>query len=138
VFSDAHADYVAAAYAAPEDPGNPYAYRACDIADTPARPGDLVCHTRGRAAAVADFAALREALAGSHGMPMHCDLVVAADAQGIDAVGGNVLQSVTRRRLETDTDGVLHPSYRSRCAAGPCAQRHLSAQPWVVLLQWRR
>jgi hypothetical protein len=149
VFSEAHADYAGAAWqaGAVEATGasTRYAMRACDITQTPPRVGDLVCQARGARAELDTFARIGEVLAarptGGAALPMHCDAVVAVDAQGFDAVGGNVLQSVTRRRLDfAPGTSVLDASYLAEgCTAGTpgCVDRHLSRQPWSLLLQWR-
>jgi hypothetical protein len=107
LFSEAHADYAGAAWRATLDEAagraTPYAFRACDPAVTPPRVGDLLCQARDGSAHLDTFAALGGALAGrpagGGALPMHCDAVVRVDATGFDAVGGNVLQSVTLRRL---------------------------------------
>lgn len=149
VFSEAHADYAGAAWQAgeAEATGAPtrYAMRACDITQTPPRVGDLVCQARGARARLDTFARIGEVLAerptGGVALPMHCDAVVAVDAQGFDAVGGNVLQSVTQRRLDfASGTSLLDPSYLAEgCTVGTpgCIDRHLSRQPWSLLLQWR-
>ncbi|RYF34950.1 MAG: DUF2272 domain-containing protein [Comamonadaceae bacterium] len=149
-FSEAHADYAAAGWSATrrERAGLPVsdAMRACDLATTPPRVGDLVCQARGAAGDALDsFGALVEALSerGTDGgaLPMHCDAVVSIDATGFDAVGGNVLQSVTRRRLDfAPGTRRLDASYLSNgCVPGTpdCPDRHMSRQPWSLLLQWR-
>ncbi|OUL98859.1 DUF2272 domain-containing protein [Variovorax sp. JS1663] len=147
VFSEAHADYAGAAWQAGIDEAqgqsNPFALRACDPARTPPRVGDLVCHARSDEAGVASFEAIGRILAtrptGGAALPMHCDVVVAVDAKGFDAVGGNVLQSVTLRRLAfARGTRLLDPDYRG-CEAGTpgCVDRHMSRAPWSLLLQWR-
>ncbi|MCY1523438.1 hypothetical protein D9M68_583350 [compost metagenome] len=72
---------------------------------------------------------------------MHCDVVVSVDDAGFDAVGGNVLQSVTLRRLAfAPGTRLLDPSYLLEgCTTGSaaCVDRHMSRQPWSLLLQWR-
>ncbi|RYY65664.1 MAG: DUF2272 domain-containing protein, partial [Comamonadaceae bacterium] len=80
-FSEAHADYAAAARAADraERDGRPtaYALRACDLALTPPRVGDLVCQARGSRSSLERFDALAEALdarsagPGGAALPMH-------------------------------------------------------------------
>ncbi|MBU1358642.1 MAG: DUF2272 domain-containing protein [Gammaproteobacteria bacterium] len=149
VFSEAHADYAGAAMRARRDEraGTPtrYAMRACDVARTPPRMGDLICQTRASSAGLDTFAALDPILSerrtGGPGLPMHCDVVVAVDATGFDTVGGNVLQSVTSRRLDfAPGTRLLDPSYRADgCTPGTagCLDRHMSRQPWTLLLQWR-
>lgn len=150
VFSEAHVDYAGAAWQAGIDEAagrpTPQALRACDLMRTPPRPGDLVCHARGaRGAALDGFGKIGEWLAarptGGAPLPMHCDVVVGVDGAGFDAVGGNVLQSVTLRRLAfAPGTRLLDPSYLPEgCTAGgnACVDRHMSRQPWSLLLQWR-
>ena len=149
VFSEAHVDYAGAAWQAgvAEAAGQatPYAMRACDLAVTSPRAGDLVCHARGAGAGLDSFARIGAVLSdrptGGRALPMHCDVVVAVDADGFDAVGGNVLQSVSLRRLDFAPGTMqLDASYRPEgCAATPsrCIDRHMSLQPWSLLLQWR-
>lgn len=148
-FSEAHADYAGAAWqagvaeAAGQDTRS--ALRACDLTTTPPRVGDLACQTRGAGAGLDSFDALGRVLAdrptGGEAVPMHCDVVTAVDADGFDAVGGNVLQSVTLRRLAfAPGTRRLDPSYLPEgCTVGAdgCVDRHLSRQPWSLLLQWR-
>lgn len=153
-FSDTHADYVdqAVLATAAETKGESTAaaYRACDLASTPPRAGDLVCHTREGAAAVrrlgplAERLALRRVQPAGNGLPMHCDLVTRADAGGdakLEAIGGNVVQSVTLRQLALDAGKRLSrthfdPGQGPGCERAPCPQ-DLNRKPWVVLLQFR-
>ncbi|CAN7539703.1 DUF2272 domain-containing protein [Variovorax paradoxus] len=150
VFSEAHADYAGAAWQAgtAEAAGHKtrYAMRACDLARTPPRVGDLACHTRGAASELDSFERIGAVLAtratGGEPLPMHCDVVVKVDERGFDTIGGNVLQSVTRRRLDfAPGTRTLDPSYYlpAGCTVGTagCTERHMSWQPWSLLLQWR-
>jgi hypothetical protein len=149
-FSEAHADYAGAAWqaGAAEAAGREtrYAMRACDLARTPPRVGDLACHTRGAASELDSFERIGAVLAtratGGEPLPMHCDVVVKVDERGFDTIGGNVLQSVTRRRLDfAPGRRTLDPSYYlpAGCTIGAagCTDRHMSWQPWSLLLQWR-
>jgi hypothetical protein len=154
-FSDSHSDYVQAALdaSAAEASGQPatHAFRACDVASTRPRVGDLLCATRASTAGTVRFADLTGAMAArreaGRAFPMHCDLVVRADEGGdgsLDTVGGNVINSVTLTRMALDARKVLGRSYyagsaTSDACAGteqPC-RGHLSRRPWVVLLQFR-
>lgn len=149
VFSEAHVDYAGAAWQAGADEatGRPTrsALRACDVSTTSPRIGDLVCQARGTGAGLDSFDKIGEVLAdretGGAPLPMHCDVVVAVDDTGFDTIGGNVLQSVTRRRLDfAPGTRWLDASYLPEgCAAGTpaCVDRHMSRQPWSLLLQWR-
>ena len=150
-FSDSHADYVRAALEASAEEAagrdTPYAFRACDVATTPPRAGDLLCATRAGSAGIATFSALADAMAaqsGADAFPMHCELVVRADEGGdakLESIGGNVIQSVTLSRMTLNAKKVLGRSYighgtPAECLA-PCRQ-HLTRRPWVVLLQFRK
>lgn len=160
-FSDAHHVYVEQAFrtaaAEPSAAGAVAgAYRACDIATTTPRAGDLICHTRGASAGLDGFESLRSALAARRlpplpGLPMHCDLVVAVDREHglLESIGGNVLQSVTLRQMALDPAPVSAVSQRyftrlpeddaASCTGGSaCAPAgNFNRQPWAVLLQWR-
>ena len=149
VFSEAHADYAGAAWKAGLDEAagqtTRYAMRACDLTRTPPRVGDLACQARNADAGLDTFDKIGGVLArrptGGEPLPMHCDVVVAVDATGFDTVGGNVVQSVTLRRLAfAPGTKLLDPSYLPEgCTAGAagCIDRHMSRQPWSLLLQWR-
>jgi hypothetical protein len=153
-FSDSHVDYVQAAYeaSAAEAAGQPsgYAFRACDVATTRPRAGDLLCATRAATAGVARFDALATALSTrqrGEAFPMHCELVVRADEGGdakIETIGGNVVQSVTLSRMTLNTRKVLGAAYIGQPAAAvpcprgaPSCRGSLSRRPWAVLLQFR-
>jgi hypothetical protein len=153
-FSDSHADYVQAAFeasAAEAAGGDPaYAFRACDVATTRPRPGDLLCATRAGTARIARFDALAAAMATrsrGQAFPMHCELVVRADQGGdakLESIGGNVVQSVTLSRMTLNAQKVLSEAYiagpapRPGCAPGaPPCRGNLSRRPWAVLLQFR-
>ena len=154
-FSGSHADYVQAAFAASDEEAAgrepAYAFRACDIATTHPRAGDLVCATRAGTAGIAkfaDLAAAMDARAAGQDFPMHCELVVRSDEGGdakIDTMGGNVVQSVTLSRMRLNANKVLSDVYiagsarSQQCAQGPQPCRdHLTRRPWVVVLQFRR
>jgi hypothetical protein len=104
--SAAHADFVDAmirdALAFPATA--PFLPRS--VAELAPRPGDLLCADRGRSP-IHDWRQ-RAADAGRF-RPMHCDIVVAAGPGVVEAVGGNVLNSVTRSRFPADAAGYLLP-----------------------------
>lgn len=144
-FAGAHAIYIAGAMR--ESPG--YAYRACDIRRTAPRVGDLICYSRGKPA-LDSFADWKERLDRIDGRTKsHCDVVVAVGRQAlkIESIGGNVMQSVTRRQLMINEEGLLSrrhyvsaPQNRKRpgtpCAEDPtCEKSDLNQQHWSVLLQ---
>jgi hypothetical protein len=153
-FSDSHADYVQEAFAASaaeaEGRSPAYAFRACDVATTRPRAGDLLCATRARTTDITRFDALATALAGrsaGQAFPMHCELVVLSDEGGdakLETMGGNVVNSVTLSRMTLNEDKVLSDAYIARseaqqdCAGGvPPCRGHLSRRPWSMLMQFR-
>jgi len=154
-FSDSHVDYVDQAFAASDaevrGQASDSAYRACDLTSTRPRPGDLICQTREDAAGIASYAALLEELQARRTdekpreIPMHCDLVTSADAGGnakLEAIGGNVFQSVTLREMTLNAQKILSARYFQQAASHACSAneacgRNLSRRPWVVLLQFR-
>jgi hypothetical protein len=153
-FSESHADYVRAALDASsaEAAGRPtsYVFRACDVASTPPRAGDLLCATRASTAGTMRFdelAAAMSARSAGQAFPMHCDLVVRSDEGGdakLDTIGGNVVNSVTLSRMTLNARKVLGAAYiTAAAAAAPCVRsgtscrEHLSRRPWLVLLQFR-
>jgi hypothetical protein len=104
--SAAHSDYVDALIrdalafpaTAPFLPRSP--------AELAPRPGDLLCADRGRTP-IRDW---RDRIADAGRFrPMHCDIVVATGPGVVEAVGGNVLDSVTRTRFPADIAGYLLP-----------------------------
>ena len=156
--SASHHAYVRAAFASTRSEARggdtPYAYRACDLADTAPRVGDLLCATREGDARFDTFERVRAALDAGP-LLMHCELVVRQDSSAIEAIGGNVVQSVTLRRLglAADGSGRLWPAYlesehRRQALAPPPApaageaqallpDTYLNRRPWSVLLQLR-
>lgn len=149
-FSPAHADYAAAAWQAGETeatgmPSTAYAMRACDLLQTTPRVGDVACQARASDAGLDSFDKIGEALMQRRldgaALRMHCDVVVAVDPTGFDTIGGNVLQSVTLRRLAfAPGTSRLDPTYLPQvCPEGAagCVDRHMNRQPWTLLLQWR-
>jgi hypothetical protein len=144
-FSATHANYIRAAFEQPDG----YAYRACDPRTTAPRTGDLICYSRDREPLVG-YAAWRDAVPRlGNGVKSHCDLVVAVDrkASRIETIGGNVLQSVSMRKLKLNAAGTLSRSYQAEhyqpkpggeCARDvTCRKDNLSVQYWGVLLQLR-
>ncbi|HEY1090608.1 MAG TPA: DUF2272 domain-containing protein [Burkholderiaceae bacterium] len=144
-YSSAHAVYIRPALEGQVD----YAYRACDPRRTQPRVGDLICYSRGENA-LADFRdwqAHASELGG--GSKSHCDLVVSVDkgAAKLESIGGNVLQSVTRRKLMLNEQGTLSDRHQlarhpikpgSECGRdATCTKSDLNLQRWGVLLQLR-
>jgi hypothetical protein len=142
-YASAHWQYIQPALQSASD----YAYRACDPRTTAPAVGDLLCYSRG-AQPLRDFAAWRTAaLQPRFAAPAHCEVVVEVDtdAKNIETVGGNVMQSVARRRLRLNQANLLSLSHdpdrhpvRADSACGrdrTCENRNLNMQYWGVLLQ---
>jgi hypothetical protein len=90
------------------------------VQDYSPNPGDLICADRDlyRPYSPSSFPtayALR-------GRPAHCDMVVAKDGRRLEAIGGNVRNSVSRVTLELDSEGRLQPVPR---------------RPWFLILENR-
>lgn len=98
------------------DPRDGDRFAARDPASYAPRVGDLVCVARssfavpGFAADVGGFAHLRRG-------PYHCDLVVAAASDGVEAIGGNLADAVALVRFPVDARGRLAPDPRRRWVA---------------------
>lgn len=136
--SPSHVDYVRDAYLRPDS--SPF--RFTDPDTTAPAVGDLLCYVR-VVQGVSGFDGLRAFLSGSGGagLPMHCDVVVAASPGGdgkLYAVGGNVLQGVTLRVLPLNRKGLFWGlPHGDNLACGPdnAAACNLNRQNWAVLLQ---
>ena len=142
-FASAHWRYVQSALQQPAG----YAYRACDPRTTVPAVGDLLCYSRG-APLLKDFSAWRTAvLQPGFSAPSHCEVVVEVDtaAKKIETVGGNVVQSVARRKLRLNQANLLsrshdpdrqRPGKHSDCARdNSCEDANLNLQYWSMLLQ---
>ncbi|MBC7502807.1 MAG: DUF2272 domain-containing protein [Herminiimonas sp.] len=142
-YSAAHAFYIQRAFQAPPD----YAFRACDPRTTTPRPGDLLCYSRGTSP-LKNFDDWKDAVNDAgFAVASHCDVVIEVDlaANKMDTVGGNVLQSVTRRTLKLDAANRLsrthHPDASPAPPSQPCAigkactRENFNLQYWSVLLQ---
>lgn len=142
-FSGAHAMYIQPALQSRAH----YAYRACNPQNTQPRVGDLLCYSRDTPPLMrySDWQAQSDALNGR--VRSHCDLVVDVDlpARKIKLVGGNVMQSVTKRTLMLNQAGVLSSQHmaglhntpqRRECLIDPsCHKDNLNIQHWSILLQ---
>jgi len=90
------------------------------VADYSPRPGDLICAARG---------SNRPRMIGGYTSPSmlkdtstHCDLVIAINGKTLEAIGGNVRNSVSRISVELDSAGRLQSVPR---------------RPWFLILQNR-
>lgn len=96
--SPSHAGYVVAAR-----DGETSSY---DVIPTPAsaQAGDLICAPRSNAVITPDT--LGRIVAGSNATPLHCDIVVRVGSDfTLEAIGGNVQQSVSKTLVKLDSKG---------------------------------
>ena len=130
-----HLDYVRAAWTRPaRDP-----YRLASPLDTAPAVGDLLCYVRAQAR-VLGHRGLVDRLDGGAGLPMQCDIVVAAGDGMAWLVGGNVQQAVTLRMLRLDGDGRFADLPLRGAGDPPCSpdapgQCNLNRQDWAALLK---
>jgi len=90
------------------------------LQDYSPEPGDLICAYRRPSRVIMTDGYVR---AGTlTGLRAHCDLVTAKHGRTLEAIGGNVRNSVSKVRLELDGRGHLQPIPR---------------RPWFLILQNR-
>ena len=111
----------------------------------------MICYSREGAAEVNTFELLGTALekrrAGliSKRFAMHCDLVVLSDDKGdskLKSMGGNVVQSVTLRKMNLNGEKTINTNYIASTNPKICIDTenclgNLNLKPWAVLLQFR-
>jgi hypothetical protein len=168
-FANAHRVFIYDAFATSaaelSDKAGARLYRACPVATTKPRVGDLICFQREPALSEASDEAVRERIrtelaggAEAHTVRRtHCDVVayIDAPARKMYAIGGNVYQSVTVKKLNLRRHSLKFSAVqKGHCggpghwtlpeAAGdtarPPGSAHdcsLSNKKWFVLLQMR-
>jgi hypothetical protein len=167
-FSNAHRDYIYDAFATSAAELTKAAgdrlYRACPLTATVPRVGDLICQEREPALADASDAAVRERIRAELGgsadarsvRRTHCEVVahVDAPARKIYAIGGNVNQSVSARKLNLRRDMKFSAVQSGHCGGpgawtlprssadarggpGQAETCSLNERNWFVLLQLR-
>jgi len=162
-YSASHIDYIHQAFQASiaEEGGSPTAaiYRACPAYETMPRRGDLICYHRQKSCDGLPARAIQN-LVGFGDRPndkckaiasSHCDVVIHVDksAKKVYSVGGNVLQSVTERRMNLTASGLKFSSSQGDRDCGPAQSRagggnatphercSLNDRDWFVILQAR-
>ena len=169
-FSNAHRAYIYDAFATDAaeqtDKSDARAYRACPLATTRPRAGDLICFQRERTLTDASDEAVRERIRAeiAAGDPAkysvrstHCDVVASIDvpARKMYVIGGNFLDSVTAKKLSLRRSLKFSGEQKGHCggpghwtlpppSAGtvqeephPAETCSLSDKKWFVLLQLR-
>jgi hypothetical protein len=102
-YSASHSVYTAAAKAN-RIAQNDSPFKAYRISEVTPRVGDLVC--KSRAGSGATYDTIRP------GMKTHCDIVTGAGPDGLEVVGGNVSNSVSKGRVHLDSAGhIKDPNY---------------------------
>lgn len=84
------------------------------------RPGDLVCASRERYGLPSVTRPLETYMLED--TKLHCDIVVEHNGGSVDAIGGNVRNSVSRSTVELNKDGLLKPTRQ---------------RPWFLVLENR-
>lgn len=90
------------------------------ILDYSPSPGDLICAYRGSSRPLSSGG--YTSAHGLNGKPTHCDLVVKKNGTTLEAIGGNVRNSVSKVTLELDNSGRLQATPR---------------RPWFLILENR-
>lgn len=116
---ESHWSYIRAILEAP----NPRGFEALDASERVPEEGDLICAPReAEPQRSKSFAQLQRMSRKEReqGQPFHCDLVLNVTPQAVEALGGNVHESVMLSVVERDARGLLKPS---------------PERPWSVLLR---
>ena len=82
------------------------------------KPGDLICATRSK---VGPQEAMKKLPDSLHSR-LHCDIVVEADGRTLQAIGGNVRNSVSKTIVTLSSDGYL---------------QYASPRPWFLIIENR-
>jgi len=116
--SPAHWIYLASAIDQASYPGRYFVPRR--ITDYSPNPGDLICAYRNnsRPSSSGGYTSAR----GLNGRPTHCDLAVKKSGRTLEAIGGNVRNSVSKVTLELDGSGRL---------------QRVPRRPWFLILENR-
>jgi hypothetical protein len=97
--SGAHRDYLRRIIANEDD--SAFRLKPRRPEDYPPRPGDLICRGRGRDRGIADYRRIPDEA------QLHCDIVVGSRDGSIEAIGGNVRNSVSLSPYPANLDGTL-------------------------------
>jgi predicted small lipoprotein YifL len=114
--ADAHKTYLSHFINRSNSPGS--ALVPHTIKEYKPQPGDLICANRGRGY----FGEVVEEIPDRLNAKLHCDIVVQTDGQTLQAIGGNVRNSVSKTLLTLDQQGYLQLS---------------SHRPWFLVIENR-
>lgn len=112
----AHQSYLNHFLANAHNPGAPLLPHT--IQEYKPKPGDLICANRGEDAPTEAIDELPDSLKAK----LHCDIVVATTGQTLQAIGGNVRNSVSKTILTLSPEGYL---------------QFTSARPWLLIIENR-
>jgi hypothetical protein len=115
--SDAHWNYIR--YFAQEREALA-AFKPHKISEYAPRAGDLICATRGNSGFIPVYDAMDTGSVLMGHTKLHCDIVVQHKGHRLEAIGGNVRNSVSKTIIPTGADGKLRPTER---------------RPWFVVLE---
>ena len=143
-FSNAHRAYIYDAFQASvaelTNEAGDRLYRACPLTATKPRPGDIVCQQREPSLADASEEVVRERIRSELGgsaaartiRRTHCDVVASVDAKArkVYVIGGNVIQSVTAKKLNLRRDLRFSAAQQGHCGGqGAWTLPQASGQP---------
>jgi len=80
------------------------------VAEYPPKPGDLICASRDIRVDVSPNFLPTSGQIGN--AKLHCDIVVAVKGKTLEAIGGNVRNSVSKSVLQLSPQGYLQPTFR--------------------------
>jgi len=115
--SEAHWIYLSRIVRSAAEPGASFLPRSLR-AYTP-RPGDLICASRGSTIVPPAESPPLETVENTR---LHCDIVVGKHGRTLEAIGGNVRNSVSKNILKLDRNGHLQPTAR---------------RPWFLVIENR-
>lgn len=117
--SDAHWNYIRYFAANPRQSA---AFTPHKISEYAPKPGDLICATRGTSGFIPVYDAMDTGSVLMGHTKLHCDIVTEVRGGQIEALGGNVRNSVSKSTITTGPNGKLKPTER---------------RPWFVVLENR-
>mgnify|MGYP006360528009 CR=1 FL=1 len=122
-------------------------FRLTDPSKEKPEVGDLICYVREKNAVYGHAELARYLQGPGRKLDSHCDIVVATNLDGdskLYAIGGNVMQGVTMRKLKLNAEGRLTlPMKRDADAARAFDPRdesteNMNRQDWAALLKLNR
>lgn len=122
-------------------------YRLTDPSKEKPEVGDLICYVREKNAVYGHAELARYLQGPGRKLDSHCDIVVAANLDNdskLYAIGGNVMQGVTMRKLKLNAEGRLTLPMKRAADAGRAfdprdeSTENMNRQDWAALLKLNR